>query len=185
MPSIPGVQHDNGADAESRGAAAPSRHRRGSCPSDEVVGGLFFYFEAIRTESSDRDAPRRSSKVKDAFTGEVLGYDSSLVVFGRDRTRMLLDVSQAVSMVNIVDVMSETRAPGGQAAFQYTVHVDDRDHLDRLFEAIREVPDVVRVVRGSMRLLKRKGTHAFWAMALPDSEHDSPPSAPPASAPYL
>ena len=59
------------------------------------------------------------------------------------------------------------------------VHVDDRDHLDRLFEAIREVPDVVRVVRGSMRLLKRKGTHAFWAMALPDSEDDSPPSAPP------
>ena len=51
--------------------------------------------------------------------------------------------------------------------------------IDRLFEAIREVPDVVRVVRGSMRLLKRKGTHAFWAMALPDSEDDSPPSAPP------
>ena len=43
----------------SRGAAAPSRHRRDSCPSDEVVGGLFFDFEAIRTEASDRDAPRR------------------------------------------------------------------------------------------------------------------------------
>ena len=38
----------------SRGAAAPSRHRRDSFPSDEVVGGLFFYFEAIRTEASDR-----------------------------------------------------------------------------------------------------------------------------------
>ena len=33
----------------SRGAAAPSRHRRDSCPSHEVVGGLFFDFEAIRT----------------------------------------------------------------------------------------------------------------------------------------
>ena len=30
-----------------------------SCPSDEVVGGFFFDFEAIRTASSDRDAPRR------------------------------------------------------------------------------------------------------------------------------
>ena len=36
----------------SRGAAAPSRHRRDSCPSDEVVGGFFFDFEAIRTETA-------------------------------------------------------------------------------------------------------------------------------------
>ena len=52
-------EYDLGADSASRGAAAPSRHRRDSCPSDEVVGGLFFEFEAIRTEASDRDAPRR------------------------------------------------------------------------------------------------------------------------------
>ena len=37
----------------------PSRHRRDSCSPDEVVGGFFFDFEAIRTASSDRDAPRR------------------------------------------------------------------------------------------------------------------------------
>ena len=43
----------------SRGAAVPSRRRRDSCPSDEVVGGFFFDFGCIRTESSDRDAPRR------------------------------------------------------------------------------------------------------------------------------
>ena len=29
----------------SRGAAAPSRHRRDSCPPDEVVGGFFCDFE--------------------------------------------------------------------------------------------------------------------------------------------
>ena len=46
----------------SRGATVPSRHRRDSCPSDEVVGGFFFEFEAVRTESSDRDAPRRSQR---------------------------------------------------------------------------------------------------------------------------
>ena len=46
----------------SRGAAVPSRHRRDSCPSDEVVGGFFFDFEAIRTESRDRDAPRRRQR---------------------------------------------------------------------------------------------------------------------------
>ena len=30
---------------------ARSRHRRDSCPSDEVVGGFFFDFEAVRTTS--------------------------------------------------------------------------------------------------------------------------------------
>ena len=44
----------------SRGAAVPSRHRCDSCPSHNEVGGLFFDFEAVRSESSDRDAPRRS-----------------------------------------------------------------------------------------------------------------------------
>ena len=46
----------------SRGAAAPSRHRRDSCPSHEVVAGFFFEFEAVRTEASDRDAPRRHAR---------------------------------------------------------------------------------------------------------------------------
>ena len=43
----------------SRCVETPSRHRRDSCPSDEVVGGFFFEFEAIRTASRDRNAPRR------------------------------------------------------------------------------------------------------------------------------
>ena len=51
---------DIGTISASRGAAVPSRHRRASSPGEEVVGGFFFDFEAIRTESSDRDAPRRS-----------------------------------------------------------------------------------------------------------------------------
>ncbi len=37
----------------SRGAAAPSRHRRDSCPSDEAVGGFFFDFEAVRTDLTE------------------------------------------------------------------------------------------------------------------------------------
>jgi hypothetical protein len=51
--------------AASRGAAVPSRHRRDSCPSHNEVGGFFFDFGAIRTESSDRDAPRRRPQVKE------------------------------------------------------------------------------------------------------------------------
>ena len=35
-----------GAISASRGAAAPSRHRRDSCSSYQVVGGFFFDFEA-------------------------------------------------------------------------------------------------------------------------------------------
>ena len=51
----------------SRGAAAPSRHRRDSCPSHDAVGGFFFEFEAIRTDSSDRDAPRRCVDLLEAL----------------------------------------------------------------------------------------------------------------------
>ena len=47
-----------GAISASRGAAVPSRHRRASFPGEEVVGGLFLDFEAVRTESRDHDAPR-------------------------------------------------------------------------------------------------------------------------------
>ena len=53
----------------SRGAAAPSRHRRDSCPPDEVVGGFFFDFEAVRTESSDCPESRPNSlKIKKETT---------------------------------------------------------------------------------------------------------------------
>ena len=48
-----------GTISASRVPAVPSRHRRASSPGEEVVGGLFFDVEAVRTESSDRDAPRR------------------------------------------------------------------------------------------------------------------------------
>ena len=40
-----------GTISASRGAAAPSRHRRASSPGEEVVGGFFFDFGAVRTAS--------------------------------------------------------------------------------------------------------------------------------------
>ena len=46
-----------GAISASRCVEAPPRRRRDSFPSDEVVGGFFFEFEAIRTE------PRCSAQV--------------------------------------------------------------------------------------------------------------------------
>ena len=48
---------DAGAISASRRVEAPSLLQYDSCPSDEVVGGLFFDFEAIRTE------PRCSAQV--------------------------------------------------------------------------------------------------------------------------
>ena len=52
-----------GAISASRRVEAPSLLQYDSCPSDEVVGGFFFEFEANRAESSDRDAPRCSAQV--------------------------------------------------------------------------------------------------------------------------
>ena len=53
----PEEEKEPSAISASRRVEAPSRHRRDSCPSDEVVGGFFFEFEAIRTE------PRCSAQV--------------------------------------------------------------------------------------------------------------------------
>ena len=64
----------NGALAASRGAAAVSRHRRDSCPSDEVVGGFNFDFEAVRTASRHRDAPRRFPSSKLNFAENLLRH---------------------------------------------------------------------------------------------------------------
>ena len=64
--------------------------------------------------------------------------------------------------------MSETRSPGGQAAFQYTIHVQSVEHLEALFDDLKKVPDVIEIKRGSMTALKRKGPHAFWALGDPD-----------------
>ena len=51
---------DAGAISAPRCVETPSRHRRDSCPSHNEVGGFFFEFEAVRTVSSEYDAPRRS-----------------------------------------------------------------------------------------------------------------------------
>ena len=51
---------DAGAISASRRVEAPSLPQYDSCPSDEVVAGFFFDFEAVRTVSSEYDAPRRS-----------------------------------------------------------------------------------------------------------------------------
>ena len=53
--------HPRRAISASRGAAAPSRHRCASSPGEKVEGGFFFDFGAIRTASSDRDAPAQVS----------------------------------------------------------------------------------------------------------------------------
>ena len=45
----------------SRRVVVVSLHCHASSPGMMEVGGLFFDFEAVRTESRDRDAPRRST----------------------------------------------------------------------------------------------------------------------------
>ena len=51
--------HGHGMISASRRVEAPSLHSNDSCPSHDDVGGFFFEAEAVRTASSDRDAPRR------------------------------------------------------------------------------------------------------------------------------
>ena len=57
LPRVRMMEDEHGKISASRGDAVPSRHRRDSCPSDEVVGGFIFDFGAVRTASmaSSRD----------------------------------------------------------------------------------------------------------------------------------
>ena len=78
----------------SRGAAAPSRHRRDSYPSDEVVGGFFFEFEAIRTASSDRDAPAQAlSDINPFDAREAKAYQEETEVAAMRRLRVSYDAN--------------------------------------------------------------------------------------------
>ena len=97
------------------------------------------------------------------------GLVSQIVVFCRDRRGMLLDVSTAVTdeAENIIDVHSETldASGGGEAAFQYSVHVRDAAQLDALQRAVQKVDSVVHVARGNMAEMQRtRGKTAFWSL---------------------
>ena len=62
---------------------------------------------------------------------------------------MLVDVATAVTGLvnNILNVHTEI-TPGGTGAFKYEVTVQSRAQLEELMEAVRAVPDVIRVIRG-------------------------------------
>ena len=57
---------NDGMISASRGAAAPSRRRRASSLGEEVVGGFFFDFEAVRTDLTESSAQARSSSATSA-----------------------------------------------------------------------------------------------------------------------
>ena len=93
------------------------------------------------------------------------GFQTAIVVFVKDRRGILLDVSTVVTQQaeNIVHVHSETLTPGGEAAFGYTVHVQNVQQLEQLIHAVSQVDSVVTVVRGVMEDLLRNSPSGFWA----------------------
>ena len=75
----------------SRGAAVHSRHRCDSCSSDEVVGGFFLDFEAIRTESMLRAGTRpmflpRGAQRRAQLAGHGAGVVGFLAAAARTKT---------------------------------------------------------------------------------------------------
>ena len=72
----------------SRGAAVPSRRRRDSCSSDEVVGGFFFDFEAIRIELSE---PRCSAQAPGGARDRRRGHAGRVRAPGQAPVRVVRD----------------------------------------------------------------------------------------------
>ena len=88
------------------------------------------------------------------------------------RPGILLEVSFVVTehTVNIIDVHSETQSVGLASAFQYNVHLSSMWQLEELERVVRKLPDVVEVVRGSMRDMMYDNLTGFWAMAMSEDE---------------
>eukprot|EP00965_Chrysotila_dentata_P101698 3357704-Pleurochrysis_carterae.AAC.1 len=121
----------------------------------------------------------RSALAHESADDEALGHLCRIVVFCKDRRGILLDVSTVVTdkACNIMDVHSETLTPGREAAFQYTVHLQDAGQLAQLLEAVAKVPGVVRVRRENLEELMSESPAAFWANCYPlPGETDGPPS---------
>jgi len=98
---------------------------------------------------------------------------TKIVVFTRDAPGVLLAVSSAVTehSENIVDVHSETQAVGLASAFQYSIMIHSLEQLTQLMHYVGQLPDVVRVERGSMDdMMHDAGQQGFWDMALPPPE---------------
>jgi GTP pyrophosphokinase len=74
-------------------------------------------------------------------------YAVDIVVRGDDRQGLLRDVTEALSRekVNVVAVKTQTR--DNAAAMNFTVEVDDVDHLRRTLAAIGNVRGVVIAAR--------------------------------------
>ena len=68
-------QEKDGMISASRGAAAPSRHRRASSPGEEVAGGFSFDIEAVRT-AHDVVAVTASTRYRAAATPSTWSRES-------------------------------------------------------------------------------------------------------------
>mmetsp|Transcript_45476 Transcript_45476/g.126133 ORF Transcript_45476/g.126133 Transcript_45476/m.126133 type:complete len:322 (+) Transcript_45476:1467-2432(+) len=92
---------------------------------------------------------------------------TKIVVFTRDAPGVLLAVSSVVTenSENIVDVHSETQAVGLASAFQYSISVHSTEQLTQLMRCVGQLPDVVRVERGSMQDMMHDNPNGFWDMA--------------------
>ena len=160
------------------GAGARTLHRRG-CDCRELQKELELESNAAANAAdadADDDAVQRElsealAELRETDAeGAAVGYEAQISVFCEDRRGMMMDVASVCTDVasNIVDVHSETRDGGGAAVFQFTVQLHDAAQLARLVGEMVGVPSVTRVVRSSMKELKRdRSTRAFWALAEP------------------
>lgn len=101
------------------------------------------------------------------------GYPAQLIVFVRDRTGVLMEITRIImEHASLLGVSTEVRAPDQEAALQFTVRVDNATHLATVKQAVDNSPDTVRVLRDNMNGLLQDPLVNFWGFGAKPNEND-------------
>jgi AP-3 complex subunit sigma len=127
----------------SRGAAAPSRHRRASSPGEEVVGGFFFDIEAVRTESRPRCSAQVSER-PDSFCnyleGSIMqwGDDTKLIYRHYATLYFVFAVDKLESDLGILDLI-QVFVEALDKCFENVCELDLIFHSDKVHYILDEI----------------------------------------------
>jgi GTP pyrophosphokinase len=132
--------------------------RRGRCchpiPGDEVIGyvtrgkGMALHRrECVNVKQYEKTEPERLIAV-DYTGGDSQVYSVNLIIETADRTGLLADIGTVFGEQKTFITAIKTQSHRDRTAtLEVAAEVKDVDHLNRLFQAVKRLPDVLDISR--------------------------------------